>query len=98
MRLLECLMRNSGITISRDTLIDRAWPRDFIADTNRVDVYVARLRKKIESDPINPDHIKTVRGVGYVFRPMLEDRVVLLHQRSEQAAAGLGPHGGPPER
>jgi two-component system, OmpR family, response regulator RegX3 len=96
MRLLECLMRNSGITISRDTLIDRAWPHDFIADTNRVDVYVARLRKKVERDPVNPDHIKTVRGVGYVFRPSAPDRVVMLHgPRPEATVAGAGADGGP---
>jgi len=69
MRLLECLMRNRSVTIRRETLIERAWPDDYLADTNRVDVYVARLRKKIETDPLRPEYIQTVRGFGYVFRP-----------------------------
>lgn len=68
-RLLECLMRNSPITLSRDTLIDRAWPNDFASDTNRVDVYVARLRRKLERDSTRPEYIHTVRGMGYAFRP-----------------------------
>jgi DNA-binding response OmpR family regulator len=78
MRLLECMMRNSSITITRETLIDRAWPNDFIADTNRVDVYVGRLRRKIERHPAEPEYIHTVRGVGYVFRPPATDHVVEL--------------------
>lgn len=69
MQILECLMRNVNITIRRDTLIERAWGCDFLIDTNRVDVYIRRLREKIERDPSRPEYIHTVRGVGYVFRP-----------------------------
>jgi two-component system, OmpR family, response regulator RegX3 len=83
MRLLECLVRNHGITVTRDTLIDRAWPNDFIADTNRVDVYVGRLRRKIERDPANPEYIHTVRGIGYVFRAQVRGQVVELAGRWE---------------
>jgi DNA-binding response OmpR family regulator len=79
MRLLECLMRNASITISRDTLIDRAWPNSFIADTNRVDVYVRRLRRKLEPDASHPQYLHTVRGMGYVFRPPAASRVIELH-------------------
>lgn len=68
MRMLECLMRNSHITISRDTLIERTWGYDFLGDSNRVDVYVRRLRKKVERDPAAPEYLHTVRGLGYVFR------------------------------
>jgi two-component system, OmpR family, response regulator RegX3 len=68
MRLLERLMRNAGITISRETLIERTWGCDYFGDSNRVDVYIARLRKKIEPDPSHPTHLHTVRGLGYVFR------------------------------
>jgi two-component system, OmpR family, response regulator RegX3 len=68
MRLLERLMRNAGITISRDTLIERTWGYECFGDSNRVDVYIARIRKKIEPDPANPRYLHTVRGVGYVFR------------------------------
>lgn len=76
MRLLECLMRNEGITISRDTLIDRTWGYDYIGDSNRVDVYVARLRKKIEPDPGKPQYLHTVRGIGYVFRSLPSGSIV----------------------
>lgn len=68
MRLLERLMRNAGITISRDTLIERTWGFDYFGDSNRVDVYIARIRKKIEPDPSQPRYLQTVRGAGYVFR------------------------------
>lgn len=78
MRLLECLMRNSSITISRETLIDRVWPDDYMADANRVDVFIGRLRKKIETDPGSPEYIHTVRGVGYAFRPARVSRVLDL--------------------
>lgn len=68
MKILECLMRNSRIVISRDTLIERVWGYDFIGDTNRVDVYIRRVRRKIEADPTQPNYLHTVRGIGYVFR------------------------------
>jgi two-component system, OmpR family, response regulator RegX3 len=69
MRILECLMRNNQVTISRDTLIERTWGYEFIGESNRVDVYIRRLREKIERDPGQPEYIHTIRGVGYVFRP-----------------------------
>jgi len=68
MRLLECLMRNVGITIGRDRLIERTWGYDYLGDSNRVEVYVARLRKKIERNPSQPEYLITIRGIGYVFR------------------------------
>jgi two-component system, OmpR family, response regulator RegX3 len=69
MRMLECLMRNSGIVISRETLIERIWGYEFDGDTNRVDVYIRRVRRKIEANPTQPRYLHTVRGIGYVFRP-----------------------------
>jgi two-component system response regulator RegX3 len=68
MKILECLMRNSRIVISRDTLIERVWGYDFVGDTNRVDVYIRRVRRKIEGDPTRPAYLHTVRRIGYVFR------------------------------
>jgi DNA-binding response OmpR family regulator len=68
MRLLEVLMRNSWIVIGRETLIERVWGYDFVGDTNRVDVYIRRVRRKIEPDPQQPRYLHTVRGIGYVFR------------------------------
>ena len=72
MRLLEVLMRNSWIVIGRETLIERVWGYDFVGDTNRVDVYIRRVRRKIEPDPQHPRYLHTVRGVGYVFRVELQ--------------------------
>jgi DNA-binding response OmpR family regulator len=68
MKILECLMRNANAVISRETLIERTWGYDYEGGSNRVDVYIRRLRKKIEKDPDDPLFIHTVRGLGYVFR------------------------------
>jgi DNA-binding response OmpR family regulator len=68
MRVLECLMRNAGITLSRNLLIERTWGFDDFVDTNRVDVCIRRIRKKVERNPDMPEYVHTVRGVGYVFR------------------------------
>jgi two-component system, OmpR family, response regulator RegX3 len=69
MQMLEILMRNQRIVISRERLVERVWGYDMLGDTNRVDVYIRRIRNKIESDPVTPRYLHTVRGVGYVFRP-----------------------------
>jgi two-component system response regulator RegX3 len=82
-RVLECLMRDSGVAISRDGLLERAWPHSFVGDNSRVDVVVARIRKKIERDPSAPKYLLTVRGVGYTFRPALRPHLAL-----EPAAEG----------
>lgn len=61
-------MRNSEITVSQDTLVDRAWGDEFSKESNLLAVYIQRLRKKIEQEPNAPERIQTVRGIGYVFR------------------------------
>ncbi len=63
--LLEYLMRNKGRVLTRGQLIDRVWGADYVGDTKTLDVHVKRLRSKIESDPANPAHLVTVRGLGY---------------------------------
>jgi DNA-binding response OmpR family regulator len=78
MRMLECLMRNNNITISRETLIERTWGYDFLGDSNRVDVYIRRIRKKVELDPAEPEYLHTIRGFGYVFRPPAWGKIVDL--------------------
>ena len=65
--LLEMLLRNSGRVLTRMQLIDRVWGSDYVGDTKTLDVHVKRLRAKIEPDPGNPQHIVTVRGLGYKF-------------------------------
>jgi two-component system response regulator RegX3 len=63
--LLEYLLRNSGRVLTRGQLIDRVWGADYVGDTKTLDVHVKRLRSKIESDPAKPEHLVTVRGLGY---------------------------------
>ncbi|NLG19930.1 MAG: response regulator transcription factor [Actinomycetales bacterium] len=65
--LLEMLLRNSGRVLTRGQLIDRIWGSDYVGDTKTLDVHVKRLRAKIEPDPGQPQHIITVRGLGYKF-------------------------------
>ncbi len=65
--LLELLLRNAGRVLTRGQLIDRVWGSDYVGDTKTLDVHVKRLRSKIETDPANPAHLLTVRGLGYKF-------------------------------
>jgi two-component system response regulator RegX3 len=65
--LLELLLRNSGRVLTRGQLIDRVWGSDYVGDTKTLDVHIKRLRSKIESDPANPVHLLTVRGLGYKY-------------------------------
>ena len=62
--LLELLMRAPGRVFTRTQILEHVWGYDFDPQTNVVDVYVRRLRSKIDVDPGRP-LIETVRGVGY---------------------------------
>lgn len=65
--LLLYLMRNRGIVLTRNQLLEKVWGEDYIGETRTVDVHVRRLRAKLEKDPSNPQLIQTVHGVGYAF-------------------------------
>ena len=67
-KLLHCLMRNAGRVLTRDALISQVWDYDYDGNNNTVDVYIRRLRQKVEPDPNDPRYIRTVRGAGYVFQ------------------------------
>lgn len=69
--LLKELMRNKGIVLSRDHLLDKVWGYGYAGETNIVDVYIRYLRSKID-DAFDVKLIHTVRGVGYVFRDAAE--------------------------
>jgi DNA-binding response OmpR family regulator len=69
MRILDALMRNAYIAMDRETLNARIWGADLHGDLNRVDVYLRRLRLKIEPVPEQPRYLHTVRKLGYMFRP-----------------------------
>jgi DNA-binding response OmpR family regulator len=66
-QLLHCLMRNAGKILTREILIAHAWGDTQGRDVGQVDVYIRRLRVKIESDPAKPRLIQTVWGLGYKF-------------------------------
>ena len=63
--LLECLLRNPGRVMTRDQLLDQAWPFGVAVTLNAVDAYVHYLREKLGSAA---DRVETVRGVGYRMR------------------------------
>lgn len=66
-RLLEYLARHPGRVFTRDHLLDAVWGDARFVTPRSVDVYVRRIREKIETDPENPRYLKTVRGAGYRF-------------------------------
>ena len=65
--ILECLMRNQGTVLSRRQIEESIWSYDDAPSSNNVDVYISKLRKKIDGeDPVKLLH--TIRGVGWVLR------------------------------
>jgi DNA-binding response OmpR family regulator len=66
-RLLEYFARHLGRVFTRDQLLDSVWRDTAFVTPRSVDVYVRRIREKIEPDPENPRYLRTVRGAGYRF-------------------------------
>jgi DNA-binding response OmpR family regulator len=65
--LLRHLVRNDGHIVSRKQILEEVWGLHEDTDTRAIDNFVVRLRRYIENDPANPQHLLTVRGVGYKF-------------------------------
>ncbi len=65
--LLEYLMRNERIVVSRQRLLDEVWGYDPFSITNTIEVFVSNLRRKLEADG-EPRILHTIRGAGYVLR------------------------------
>jgi DNA-binding response OmpR family regulator len=63
--ILQLLHKHAGEPVSRDSLLDDCWGRDYFPDSRTLDQHIHQLRKKIEPDPANPTLIETVRGIGY---------------------------------
>ena len=63
--ILAHLSRNLDKVVARETLFERVWGYDMSFNSNSLEVYIYRIRKKIEQDPNNPRYLKTVRGFGY---------------------------------
>jgi DNA-binding response OmpR family regulator len=68
-RLLEFLMSRPGVVFSREQLLNAVWGQDRAITDRAVDVYVLRLRQKVERDYAAPVLIHSVRGFGYTFEP-----------------------------
>ncbi len=66
-RLLYFLASRPNRVFTRDQLLDAVWGTERFVTPRSVDVYIRRLREKIEADPEKPAHLKTVRGAGYLF-------------------------------
>src|SRR5579884_797144 len=66
--LLVYMVRNKGLVLTRDRLLQHVWGYEYAGDTRTVDVHVRWLRERLEDDPANPVLIQTVRGVGYRFK------------------------------
>lgn len=62
-------MINADIVFSRETIYNRIWGMESFGNTSTVPVHINRIRDAIEKDPVDPQHILTIWGVGYKFRP-----------------------------
>ncbi|MEG0913786.1 MAG: response regulator transcription factor [Oscillospiraceae bacterium] len=65
--MLQLMLQNKQIVLTRETFIERVWGYDYLGETNVVDVYIRYLRSKID-DVFGVNLIQTVRGVGYVIK------------------------------
>ncbi len=66
-KILDLFSRNPGAVLDRSMIFDHCWGDKYFPSSRTLDQHIAKLRKKIESDPKNPSIIQTVHGVGYRF-------------------------------
>ena len=66
-QLLRYLVKHEGKVVSRKAILENVWGLNEDTDTRAIDNFIVRLRKYIEDDPTKPEHLLTVRGVGYRF-------------------------------
>lgn len=64
--LLNYLVANAGVALSRDKILDNVWRYDYYGDARTVDTHVKKLRSKLGA---RGEYIKTIRGIGYKFEP-----------------------------
>ncbi|MEM7475398.1 MAG: response regulator transcription factor [Planctomycetota bacterium] len=69
-KILALLFRSAGEVVDRATLMQHAWNQDYYPNSRTLDQHISQLRKRIESNPKEPEIIKTVHGVGYRFDPL----------------------------
>ena len=65
--LLRLFVKSRGRVLSRDQILNHVWGYDYEGTPRTIDNFVQKLREKVEKDPDAPEHIRTVRGVGYLF-------------------------------
>jgi two-component system alkaline phosphatase synthesis response regulator PhoP len=66
--LLRYLIQHEGKAVSRKAMLEEVWGVREDTDTRAIDNFIVRLRRYIETEPANPRHLRTVRGVGYRFQ------------------------------
>ena len=69
LKMLQLFVRSQGKVVSRTQVIAEAWGADVFVTDRVVDTHVVKLRRKIERNPADPQHIVSVRGLGYRFEP-----------------------------
>lgn len=68
-QVLRLLASRAGEVVTRDELLNEVWGYENYPTTRTVDNHLATLRAKLERDPADPQHLRTVHGVGYKFQP-----------------------------
>ena len=71
--LLRHLVRNTERVVSRKSILEQVWGLHEDTDTRAIDNFIVRLRRYIEENPSRPQHLLTVRGIGYRFVPEPEN-------------------------
>ena len=64
---MRYLVKHDGNVVSRKAILENVWGLNEDTDTRAIDNFIVRLRKYFEDDPTKPEHLLTVRGVGYRF-------------------------------
>ncbi len=68
--MLKVLIRKKEQVIARNDFLDEIWGEEnTVVSFRTIDSHIANIRKKIEDDPSNPKHIRSIRGVGYKLLP-----------------------------
>jgi DNA-binding response OmpR family regulator len=76
-QLMKLFLERPGEPITRDDLLDEIWGLNYFGDPKTVDVHIRRLREKIEDDPSQPAHLKTIWGFGYCF----QESEIIVHEK-----------------
>lgn len=67
--IIQLLMEKKNTAVSRDSILNEVWGRNYIGDLKTVDIHIRRIRKKVEDNPSQPVYLTTVWGHGYMWKP-----------------------------